>query len=75
MRANSNQISNTGDLRRFIVSTMEQVSSGDIELDKAQSITRLASQVNESFYSEIKTARFLKDAGKDIPKLGTLALG
>lgn len=71
----SRGIKNTGDLRKFLVETMENVRSGELEIEKALSVTRLASQVNESFYSEIKTARFLKESGKKYAEMGGLTIG
>jgi hypothetical protein len=70
-----NLIKTTGDLREFLAMTIEDVASGDIDLDKATHITKLAAQVNESFYSEIKVARIRNEMGDKILPLGDMTLG
>ena len=39
---------------------------------KAREVTKLAGQVNESFYSEVKVARLQMDMEKEVHKLGSL---
>jgi len=69
------QIKTTGDLRKFLAATIVDVESGDIDLDKARSITKLAGQINESLYAEIKVAKTLAETGKDMESLGNLSIG
>ena len=54
-----NLIKTTGDLREFLAMTIEDVASGDIDLDKATHITKLAAQVNESFVGLILALRLI----------------
>ena len=46
-----------------------------MDTDRARNITKLAAQINESIYSEIKTARVLSELGREPAKLGNLTLG
>ena len=56
-------ISTTDDLRAFLANAMEQVESGAMDTDKARTLVKLAGQINESFYSEVKIARVLHEIG------------
>lgn len=51
------------------------VKNGDLELDKASRITKLAGQINESFYAEIKVAKIRADAGVVMTDLGAMPVG
>jgi hypothetical protein len=68
-------IRNVGQLREMIVDAMAAVRDGQMDLDKASRLTKLAAQVNESFYSEIKVARVRAEAGESMPALGTMPIG
>lgn len=69
------QIRTTGQLREFLVSMMVGVKNGDLDLDKASRITKLAAQVNESMYAEMKVHRVLAEAGDTLPAMGSMAIG
>ena len=66
------KINTTGDLREFLCSAINSVANGTMDTDKARNITKLAAQVNESFYSEIKIAKVMIETGKEASKLGEL---
>ena len=51
------------------------VKNGDLDLDKASRITKLAGQINESFYAEIKVAKVRQEAGENMPSLGEMSIG
>ena len=72
----STAIKTTGQLREFLVRMMLCTKEGSIDADKARNITKLAAQINESFYSEIKIAKVMTEAGNlgDIAKLGDLPI-
>lgn len=74
MSANK-QIKTTGELRDFLATMMVGVKNGDLDVDKASRITKLAGQINESLYAEIKVAKVRAEAGQEIPQLGALAIG
>ncbi len=67
-------IKTTGELREFLVNMIVGVKDGDIEPDKARNITKMAAQINESFYSEIKIAKVQIEAGKQAADLGALPI-
>lgn len=71
----SGKIKTTGELRDFLASMMIGVKNGDLDLDKASRITKLAGQINESFYAEIKVATVRAAAGEEFAKLGEMQIG
>jgi hypothetical protein len=68
------KIQTTGGLREFLASAINNVANGTMDSDKARNITKLAAQINESFYSEIKIAKVQKEMGKEAAELGALPL-
>lgn len=75
----SKTIQTTGDLRTFLTNVMVGVKDGVVNADDASRITKLAQQINESFYSEIKIAQIrienLSFKPEEIAPLGSLAIG
>ena len=69
------KINTAGDLRSFLCSSINSVANGTMEITKAREITKLAGQVNESFYAEVKIARLQIDLGNQAAKLGELSVG
>lgn len=67
-------IATTGDLRQFLATMLLGIKNGDLSVDKASQITKMAGQINESFYSEVKVARTRKEAGQAVDALGQLKL-
>jgi len=65
-------INTTGDLRKFLCSSITSVANGTMDISKAREVTKLAGQVNESFYSEVKVARLQIDLKEESDKLGSL---
>ena len=68
------KITTSGELREFLCSAINGVANGTFDINKAREVTKLAAQVNESFYSEIKIAKIQFDAGKEAGKLGSLPI-
>ncbi len=71
----ASKLQTTGQLRDFLASMLLGVKNGDIDHDKARNITKMAAQINESFYSEIKIMKVKLEAGHAIATLGDLKLG
>jgi hypothetical protein len=65
-------INTAGDLRKFLCSSINSVANGTMDINKAKEVTKLAGQVNESFYSEVKVARLQLDMQQEVYKLGSL---
>lgn len=68
------KITTTGDLREFLASAINSVANGTMDTDKARNITKLAAQVNESFYAEIKIMKVHVEIGKEYEALGQLPI-
>lgn len=69
-------ITTTGQLREFLTEKMVEVSSGGIDREDAETLVRLAREVNESFNSEVKVARSRHDlANQRPPGQGKLKIG
>ena len=68
-------IKTTGNLRQFLADSIVAVKNGDMDADTARGVTKLAAQINESFYSEVKIARTAKELGKPAANLGDLTIG
>jgi hypothetical protein len=71
----SGKIKTTGELRDFLANMMIGVKNGDLDLDKASRITKLAGQINESFYAEIKVAKTRAEAGAVMVDFGAMSIG
>ena len=69
------KIRTTGDLREFLSELLVSVRAGELGADEARSMVKVAAQINESFYSEIKIAQVHYDAGKASADLGNLHIG
>jgi hypothetical protein len=69
------QIKTTGQLRQFLADTLVAVKNGQMDPDKARNITKIAAQINESIYSEIKTARVMDELGRQTAEMGNLKIG
>lgn len=69
------QIKTTGHLRQFLADTMIAVKNGQMDPDKARNITKIAAQINESIYSEIKTARVMTELQRSTSEMGNLEIG
>jgi hypothetical protein len=69
------KIHTTGQLREFLSDMLSNVRSGSIDLDAARTMVKIAAQINESFYSEIKVAQVQLESKQERADLGDLPLG
>lgn len=67
-------IKTTGDLREFLTEVMEEVRGAKLTVDRASSVIKAAAQINESFYSEIKTKALEKKLGNHVKDIGQLPI-
>jgi hypothetical protein len=51
------------------------VLNGDLDIERAVSVHKLAKNITESLYSETKIAMFANEIGADQVELGNLPLG
>ena len=70
----ANSIKTTGQLREFLTNMLIGVKDGTIKDAEARNITKMAAQINESFYSEIKTNKTRLEAGEKLRELGKLPI-
>ena len=68
-------IKTSGDLRTFLANVMTGVTRGDVSVEKAAVVVKAASQINESFYAEIKTRQVEKQLSGQSHELGKLPVG
>lgn len=68
------KIKTTGDLREFLTEVMEEVRDAKLSVDRASSVIKAAAQINESFYSEIKTKALEKKLGNTVKDIGQLSI-
>ena len=70
-----NEVKTTGQLRTLLANAAKGVLNGDLEIQKAEAIHKLAKNISESLYSETKIAMFRNEVGQAVEKFGELALG
>ena len=56
----------TGDLRQFLADSIMAVKNGHMDAQKARDVTKMAAQITESFYSEVKVAKTMKELGRSV---------
>ena len=64
----------TGDLRQVLANAIMDVKSGNMDSDTARNITKMAAQITESFYSEVKVAQTMKELGRVVKDFGDLPM-
>ncbi|MBK8187610.1 MAG: hypothetical protein IPK77_11160 [Cellvibrio sp.] len=71
----SKSIKTTGDLRSYLASIMVSVGNGTCDPTKAREIVKVAGQINESFYSEVKVQRLKMDLQQSGDSFGEMIIG
>jgi hypothetical protein len=69
------EIKTTGDLRQVLADTIVSVINGDIEIDDANAMQKLAKNITDSLYSETKIRMFANDIGETNKKMGDMNIG
>jgi hypothetical protein len=59
----------------MLANAAKGVLNGDMDIDRALALHKLAKNISESLYSETKIAMFSHEIGQDVPKMGDLPLG
>ena len=72
---NASEIKTTGQLRAMLVNAAKGVLNGDLELDRAMALHKIAKNIPESLYSETKIAMFRNEVGETVAEFGKLPLG
>ena len=68
------KIKTTGDLREFLTDVMEEVRGAKLSVERGSTVIKAAAQVNESFYSEIKTKALERTMGNATKDIGQLSI-
>lgn len=69
------RIQSTQQFRQFLLDAITATSKGDMKPEAAARITKLAAQVNENMYAELKAKKVLKELGEVAPGFGDLRIG
>lgn len=69
------KINTTGKVRAFLADTLEKIQSGDIEVEKAHAIVKMANQIHQSLQAEAKIMKIRADAGQAVGRLGHMEVG
>lgn len=64
----------SGELRKFLLDSINKVESGDMEEAQARNIIKMAGQVNESLYAEVKVSKTKLELGETVESFGKLNL-
>jgi hypothetical protein len=75
MKEDNNQIKTTGHLRIMLANAAKGVLNGDLDIERATALHKLAKNISDSLYSETKIAMFSHEIGLEIPKMGDLEIG
>jgi len=69
------EIKTTGQLRDMLFNAQKGLRNGDLDLDGAWKVYKLAKNICESLYSETKIAMFRHEVGEKIAEFGKPPLG
>lgn len=69
-----NPIHTTGDLRKFLADMLDKVERGQVDHATAHTATKIAAQINNSFYAEAKAAVAQWHLGKQVQEIGHMPL-
>lgn len=71
----SNEIETTGQLRKMLANAAKGVLNGDLDIDRATALHKIAKNISDSLYSETKIAMFAHEVGKESAEMGSLKIG
>tara|TARA_R110002126_G_scaffold31896_2_gene102010 strand:+ start:1481 stop:1702 length:222 start_codon:yes stop_codon:yes gene_type:complete len=69
------KITNTGQLRELLCDVINRIDDNTIEPHKVKAIVKLAGQINDNLYAEVKVVRTQLQTGATREKFGALKLG
>lgn len=64
----------TGQLRAFLLKAIDDVSTGDLDPNRAHAITKLAGQISASMMAEIEVSRIALKDNQAVAKFGSLEI-
>ena len=69
------EVATTGQLRTLLSNAAKAVSQGDMDIQQALALHKLAKNISESLYSETKIAMFRASVAQPMEEFGALRLG
>ncbi len=75
MTKDNKKVRTTGQLREYLIDTMDKVATGVVDLNKALVIGKLASHINENVNIELKSIVVLLQSEGGYEALGNMNLG
>lgn len=70
----SDALKTTGDLRKLIARQLRALETGDLPVDKASAIAKMARALNDSFFAECRVAKLHFEQPEAAEKFGSLSL-
>ena len=70
-----NGIKTTGQLRAMLADAAQQVMAGDMDIERANALHKIAKNISDSLYSETKIAMFRADIGQQVDRFGAMEIG
>lgn len=71
----SKKIATTGQLRAMLANAAKGVLNGDLDIERANALHKIAKNISDSLYSETKIAMFAHEVGKGTTEMGALKIG
>lgn len=71
----ASSMNNCGKLREFLANMMLGVKNGDLDVNAARNIVKLAEKINENYYAELKVAQINMQLDRKVAELGKLPVG
>ena len=69
------QLETTGQLRTMLANAAKAVMQGQLEIDRATALHKLAKNISDSLYSETKIAMFRRETDQKMEAFGEMLIG
>ena len=74
-RVTVGELKTTGQLRTLLANAAKGVVRGDLEIDRAAALHKIAKNISDSLYSETKIAMFRREVDLPLENFGEMLLG
>jgi hypothetical protein len=69
------ELKTTGQLRTMLANAAKGVMQGQLDIDKAVALHKLAKNISDSLYSETKIAMFRRETDQQLEAFGAMNIG
>ena len=69
------QLATTGQLRTMLANAAKAVMQGQLDIDRATALHKLAKNISDSLYSETKIAMFRRESDQKLENFGEMLIG